>query len=90
MSFYDSVLSPVFGSKPQVAEYKPIDYGKEQQAAIDANIAAFPDISKIGDLYQNYVLGQYEKAMPGFGNLLASGTQSTQAMLDAAAPLLKG
>lgn len=90
MSFYDSILSPVFGSKPQVAPYVPTSLTEEQQNAISANITSFPDISKLGQQYQDYLVGEYQKLLPGFSDILKSGGQTTQEMLDQSASLLKG
>src|SRR5439155_10089844 len=50
----------------------------------------FPEISKLGDQYQQYLIGQYETLLPGFKDILKSGGATTQEMLDAAAPLLRG
>ncbi len=84
------ILSDVFGSKPAVAPYTPTDFSAEQTKALTENIGAFPDITQLGDLYQQYMLGGLNAQIPGFSNILASGGKTTQEMLDAAAPLLRG
>ncbi len=84
------ILSDVFGSKPAVAPYIPTDFQAEQKKALGEDISAFPDITQLGDLYQQYMLADLNKALPGFSNLLASGGKTSQEMLDAAAPLLRG
>src|SRR5438105_4552309 len=90
MSAYDTILGSVFGEKPQVAKYKPTEFTVEQPKAIQENVAAFPDITKLGDLYQQYMLADLNRTIPGFSDILASGGKTTQEMLDAAAPLLRG
>lgn len=89
-SGYIPVLSDVFGSKPAVAPYTPTDFSAEQQKSLTENIGAFPDITQLGDLYQQYMLADLNKAMPGFSGLLAEGSATSKEMLDAASPLLRG
>lgn len=85
-----SWLDSVFGQKPQVAMFKPLKYGTEQKAAITGDISAMPDISKLGDLYKSYLTSQMESLLPGYSDLLKSGTATAQETLNAAEPLLKG
>src|SRR5947208_4658536 len=79
-----------FGQKPKVAPYKKVSLYQERTKALQENLKAFPEISKLGDQYQQYMVGQYEKLLPGFRDILKSGGATTQEMLDAAAPLLRG
>lgn len=83
-------LSSIYGKKPQVAAYKPINLGTEQKTAIGSNIGAFPQIKQLGDLYQSYLSNQMNDILPGFSNIMKSGATTTQEMLDASEPLLKG
>lgn len=84
------LLDSIFGKKPKVAKFKPLDYGAEQQKGIGANINAFPQIKQLGNLYQSYLSDQMNQILPGFSNILKTGASTTQEMLDASAPLLKG
>ena len=83
-------LSEIWGSIPEVAEYTPTDLGEEQLKAIMENISAFPEISQLGSLFQEYMTGAYEKAIPGFSDILAGGGKLTKQMMEQAAPLLRG
>lgn len=85
-----SILDSIFGSKPQVAPYIPTSLTDEQLNAIDANIAAMPDITQLGDLYQTYMMDAFNQAIPGFSNILSSGGQMTQEMIDQATSYLHG
>lgn len=91
MAFSDlGILSDIFGKKPQVAKFKPLNLGTEQKASISGNIGAFPQISQLGDLYQSYLSNQMNEILPGFSDIMKTGASTTQEMLDAATPLLKG
>lgn len=83
-------LSPIFGSKPQIADYTPVDMSQEQLDALQGNIAAWPEIQQLGSLYQQYMLDSYEKAIPGFGDILKMGGVTTKEMLGKSEELLKG
>lgn len=83
-------MSDIFGAKPEVAPYIPTEFGEEQLKSITENISAFPEISKLGDLYYTYMMGGMEKAIPGFSDILATGGKLTQAMQAEAAPLIRG
>lgn len=85
-----SWLDSVFGSKPQVAMYKPLKLPAEQQAAIGADIAAMPQIEQLGAQYQQYLTQQMESLIPGYSDILKQGGADTAATLAAAEPLLKG
>lgn len=83
-------LSSIFGSKPQIADYTPVDLSAEQIKALQGDIAAWPDIQQLGNLYQQYMLNAYETAIPGFRDILAMGGQTTKQMLSAAESELSG
>jgi hypothetical protein len=83
-------LSGIFGKKPQIAEYTPVDLSEEQIKALQGDIEAWPQIQQLGSLYQQYMLGAYEKAIPGFKDILALGGKTTQQMLGVAGEELAG
>ena len=85
-----SFLSPIFGSKPKIADYHPVDLSAEQLKAIEADLAAWPQIQQLGNMFQQYLLGQYETAIPGFSDILKAGGATTQEMLKQSQPLLEG
>lgn len=83
-------LSPITGSKPQIADYEPIDLSEEQLKAITANIENFPQFEQLGNLYQQFMLSQYESAIPGFRDILAMGGETTKQMLGVSKEYLAG
>lgn len=83
-------LAGAYGSKPGVAPYKPVDLSEEQRKAILSNIALFPEMAKFGNMYQDYMLAQNEKLLPGYSNILASGARGTQSLLDKSEEYLSG
>jgi len=83
-------LTDVFGQKPKVALWRNLNYGQEQKTAIGDNISAFPDITKLGDLYKSYLTDQMESLLPGYSDLLKSGVSTAQQELTSASPLLRG
>lgn len=85
-----SFLEAVFGAAPKVAQYKPVDFTKEQLRATEGNIENFPEFARLGDLYSKYLSNNIEKLLPGYGETLKSGQKITQSLLDASAPLLRG
>lgn len=60
----------VFGRKPQVADYKPVDAGEEAGRAVKANIANYDDIAKL-----------LEKILPGYKNIVGTESKNIQALL---------
>jgi hypothetical protein len=80
----------IFGRKPEVAGYKSVNLQREQERALKGNLANFDLITALGEEYKDYQMAQLEDLLPGFGNILETGAENTQAMLDAAAPLLRG
>jgi hypothetical protein len=81
-----SFLSGIFGEKPQIADYTPVD----QLKALEGDLAAWPKISELGNLFQSYMLNQYETAIPGFKDILRMGGQTTQDMLNVSDKYLHG
>jgi len=80
----------IHGSKPQVAPFKKVDYGAEQLKAINENIAAFPEFSQLGTLYQDFLLSGIENLIPNYADILKEGGMTTDQMYQAASPLLQG
>lgn len=85
-----SPIELVFGSKPEVAPYTPTHYPQEQLKTILANISAFPDIEQLGNLYEQYMMGAFNEAIPGFSDILSSGGNVTREMLAQSQSLLEG
>jgi hypothetical protein len=86
MAFLD-FLSPIFGSKPEIAQYTPVNLQADQLKALQGDIAAWPDIANLGNMFQQYMLNQYETAIPGFKDILKMGGQSVEDMFGQATDL---
>jgi hypothetical protein len=84
------ILSDIFGKKPDIVPFKPIDFGLSQIKSITENLAAFPKIQQLGSLFQDYMTSAYNKAIPNFSALLEMGGKTTEDILKAAGPLLRG
>jgi hypothetical protein len=84
------ILSDIFGDKPETINYKPVDFGASQIKAILENLKAFPEIEKLGSMFQDYMTSAYNKAIPNFSTLLDLGGKTTEQILHAAEPLLHG
>lgn len=83
-------LDLVFGQKPEVAKYTPTDFSQEQIDNLLANIQAFPDITKLGDLYQQYMLDQFDQAGVPLKELLGQGVGLTKQEMGQAQQELAG
>src|SRR5262245_5638345 len=83
-------LPNIFGSKPDIVPYQPIDFGKSQIKALMANLAAGGQISQLGDWFEKYMVDAYSKLIPNFSQLLGLGGKSAQAILEGAIPLSRG
>jgi hypothetical protein len=83
-------LSSIFGSKPEIAPYQPIDFSQEQLDALEGDLAAWPQIQQLGDYFQNSYLQELNQAIPGFSNILKMGGDVTQTMLTNAKQLELG
>lgn len=83
-------LENIFGSKPKTAKYTNVDLASEQKKALEGNLANFGLIAQLSGAYADLTSAQMDKLMPGYSSLLKSGATSSQSILDAAAPLLKG
>lgn len=65
----------VFGSKPGVADYTPLDLGAEASKATKENIANSGDIQAL-----------LEKILPGFGEMVSQGSKNTLSLLKGEIP----
>jgi hypothetical protein len=84
------ILSDIFGQKPQVAGFQDVILGDEQIKALLADLKGFPQIEKLGNLWQNYMLAGIEHAVPGFGSILSGMTGTTEEELKQAGQLMQG
>jgi hypothetical protein len=83
-------LTEVFGDTPDVAAYRETNLGDEQLRALRENLAAMPDISKLGGQYYDYMLGLLNRSIPGFSDILSQGGALTKKMQGIAADELGG
>jgi hypothetical protein len=84
------ILSSIFGTKPQIADYTPLDFSQEQIDALLGDLAAFPKISALGADFQQSYLSELNAAIPGFSDILAMGGDTTKEMLTQASSELQG
>lgn len=80
----------IYGSKPKTAEYDDVNLSAEQKKALEGNLANFGLISQLSQQFADLSTAQMDKLIPGYSGLLKSGGATSQSILDAAAPLLKG
>jgi hypothetical protein len=85
-----SIPEMIHGAKPEVAPFVPTDPIEMLNKLLAGEITAWPQITALSDLYQNYMLGAYEEAIPGFRDILAQGGVDTRALLGEAEPLIRG
>ena len=84
------ILSSIFGSKPQIADYTSLDFSQEQLDALMGDLAAFPQISALGADFQKSYLDELNTAIPGFSDILAEGGTLTSQMQKIAGTELSG
>ncbi len=60
--------SAIFGSKPKVADYTPVDLAAESAKALSTNLANLPSINEL-----------LNKVIPGFSDFLSTGLANAQA-----------
>lgn len=80
----------IHGRKPDVAAFRPTDPIEELKKLLSGEIGAFPQITQLSDLYQKYMMGALDQAVPGFTDLLKTGGKDTQSVLDRAGQFLTG
>ena len=81
-----SLLGGLFGGKkPKVPELKPIDFAKEQQQAIQQNIAALQPATELAQrttaAEQSQLETQLRRAIPGYDQLVSQAGQNIAASL---------
>jgi hypothetical protein len=73
------------GSKPKIPELKPIDFAKEQQQAIQQNIAAIEPATELAKkttaAEQSQLEAQLRRAIPGYDQLVAQAGKNISASL---------
>ena len=85
-----SIFESIFGGVPKIADYTDLDYGTEQNLALESDLAAFPQISALGADYQKSYLDELNTAIPGFSDILAEGGTLTKQMEGIAGTELSG
>lgn len=81
-----SLLGGLFGGKkPKVPELKPIDFAREQQQAIQQNIAALEPATELArkttEAEQTQLEAQLRRAIPGYDQLVAQAGKNIRAAL---------
>ena len=81
-----SLLGGLFGGKkPKVPELKPIDFAKEQQQAIQQNIASLEPATELAKkttaAEQSQLEAQLRRAIPGYDQLVSQAGQNIAASL---------
>jgi hypothetical protein len=81
-----SLLGGLFGGKkPKVPELKPIDFAKEQQQAIQQNIASLQPATELAQrttaAEQSQLETQLRRAIPGYDQLVSQAGQNIAASL---------
>lgn len=85
-----SFLDQIFGAKPQVAPFLPTDPLAELHTLLGGEISDWSQIEQLGNLYQTYMMGALNEAVPGFSDILKQGGADTEALLKEAQPLIEG
>lgn len=79
MSMFDpfKIFDPggedIFGTKPQIPE--AVNYANVLDKAATSNIKLLPKLAELGKLSTEQLLKQLETSMPGFAQMLASGSE---------------
>lgn len=88
-SVLGGILGGFFGKGKKAAPsvpVEPVNLSEEQKKALQANIAATPDIEKLlsraNEFEQQQALSLMEKAMPGYGKLSKGLTSTAQGLLE--------
>jgi hypothetical protein len=80
----------LYGDKPKVPRFKPIDIGKETATASEENLAALPGVAEFSSQF-NKLAGQQlrdalEGMLPGYSDLNAGITQQIKSLLSGQVP----
>ncbi len=74
-------LKGVFGDKPDVPELEELDLSKEQQKAIQANIAAAPGAARLSDLTADQIDSLIGRTTPNATDIFAGASQNIEDMI---------
>jgi hypothetical protein len=83
-------LAGGFGSKPQVAMYRPFNLEAEMGKALGGDIGAFPQLEQLGKLYSSDILNQLNTMLPGYSDTMAKGEAGASKLLDVSSQMLSG
>jgi hypothetical protein len=80
----------IHGRKPDIAPFKSTDPIEMLHKLLAGEATNWPDISKLGSLYQAYMLSNLENVVPGFSDMLKQGGIDTEMLLKSVEPLVQG
>lgn len=83
-------LAGGYGSKPSVAQFRPVNYQRVQEKSLEGNLANWGMIADLGEQYRKYFMENQEALLPGYGNLLERGVETTNQLLDIGQEYLTG
>lgn len=73
------------GDKPKIPEYPLVDIGQEQVGSVRDNLRALPLLqqltSRVNEFSSDEMIKQLERAFPGYGSILAKGTEIIQSQM---------
>jgi hypothetical protein len=85
-----NISALIHGEKPHVAGFIPTDPIAMLRQLLGGEIQDWPQITQIGDFYQQYMQNAIGREIPNFSQILQQGGVDTQATLAAALPLIQG
>lgn len=91
------IIGGILQERPEVPKFTPVSAQEEQLRAIRGNIAALPELTnlaqqmfgfeqKVGEQKQSQILSMFERALPGYGQMLQKQMQTTGSMLKGQIP----
>src|SRR5262245_29109321 len=80
----------IHGQKPEVAPFIPTDPLEQLNKLLKGEISSWDQITGLSDIYQKYMTGAFEEAIPGFTDILSQGGADISSLLSGAAPLIRG
>lgn len=93
MGLLDTAISSglgLYGDKPSVPKFKPIDIGKETAASITENTQNLPAVAefaeKFNELSADQMLAALERMLPGYAGLRDAGTANIASLLRGEVP----
>ena len=86
------ILSAIFGRKPQVAGWTNLQLSDAQLQALkeDLTLLLDPKFKQFGNLWQDYIMSEYNRVIPGFGKILSGISGATGNLVDEAGQLIQG